>query len=263
MKLYVDAGHGGSDPGAVGNRLQEKEVTLDIAMRIQKLLQDYSNAYVKMSRTQDITKSLRERTNEANRWGADIYLSIHCNAFNGKARGYEDFIYNRLAKSALARNYQVKLHKAIKKRIDLPNRGMKQANFHVLRETSMPAFLSENGFIDHPLDVTLMKQAAWKEAVAAGHVDGLVNIFQLKRKTAKENAYAVIAGSFEKQTNAEGQALLLEAKGFPAKILPVVLENKTRYRVRAGTYGNKYTAQAQVNRLKLRGIRSFIVIASK
>lgn len=263
MKVYLDAGHGGSDSGALGNGLQEKEVTLDIAKRIDTLLQDYTNVKVKMSRTRDVTKSLRERTNEANNWGADIYLSIHCNAFNGKVRGYEDFIYNKLTKNALARSYQVKLHQAITKRIDLPNRGMKQANFHVLRETSMPAVLSENGFIDHPLDATLMKQAAWKDAVAGGHVDGLVNIFQLKKKTDIKNVYAVFAGSFEKRTNAEAQVLLLKAKGFPGRVFPFVLENKTLYRVRAGAYGNRHAAEAQKQRLLVKGMESFIDISTK
>lgn len=83
MKLYLDPGHGGSDPGAQGNDLNEKDVTLDIALRLRNiLLNDYENVEVRMSRTSDITKSLYERTNEANSWGADFYLSIHINSDN-------------------------------------------------------------------------------------------------------------------------------------------------------------------------------------
>src|SRR5699024_9327510 len=138
-------------------------------------------------------KSLRERTDEANKWRADIYLSIHCNAFNGNVRGYEDFIYSKLHKDAVARNYQSTIHQEIIKKNNLLNRGMKQANFHVLRETGMPAVLTENGFIDHPEDAKLMKQASWQDRVALGHVQGLVTIFQLNKKKPSQAAYTVIA----------------------------------------------------------------------
>lgn len=98
MKLYLDPGHGGTDPGAQGNGIREKDIALDIAKKIKNiLLAGYQNIEVRMSRENDMTKSLSQRTSEANSWGADFYLSIHCNAANGAARGYEDFIHNSLA----------------------------------------------------------------------------------------------------------------------------------------------------------------------
>lgn len=94
MKLYLDPGHGGSDPGATGNGLKEKDIALDIALRIRNIiLNEYENVQVRMSRSSDKTVSLSQRTNDANNWNADFFLSIHCNAANGSARGYEDFIY--------------------------------------------------------------------------------------------------------------------------------------------------------------------------
>src|SRR5690625_1403675 len=105
MKLYLDPGHGGKDPGAVGNGLQEKEIVLDLTKRIQRLLLGYSGTHVKMSRSGDVTKSLRERTDEENRWSDNLFLCIHCNAFNGKVRGYEDFVFNKLKASAATRDY--------------------------------------------------------------------------------------------------------------------------------------------------------------
>ncbi|WP_374718124.1 N-acetylmuramoyl-L-alanine amidase, partial [Neobacillus sp.] len=72
MKLYLDPGHGGKDPGAEGNGLREKDITLDIAMRLRDiLLNDYEKVEVKLSRTSDVTKSLSARSSEANAWGAD------------------------------------------------------------------------------------------------------------------------------------------------------------------------------------------------
>ncbi|PFK03837.1 N-acetylmuramoyl-L-alanine amidase, partial [Bacillus cereus] len=75
FKLYVDPGHGGTDSGAMGNGLLEKDLTLDIALRIRMLLlNNYENVDVKMSRETDVFVSLTERTNAANDWQADYYL---------------------------------------------------------------------------------------------------------------------------------------------------------------------------------------------
>jgi N-acetylmuramoyl-L-alanine amidase len=78
MKLYLDPGHGGEDPGAQGNGLDEKDITLAIALKIRKIiLADYENVEVKMSRTSDTAKSLAQRSSGANAWDADFFLSIH------------------------------------------------------------------------------------------------------------------------------------------------------------------------------------------
>lgn len=70
MKIYLDPGHGGSDPGATGNGLQEKDVTLAIALKINEiLLKEYDNAETRLSRTTDKTVTLQERTDDANSWG--------------------------------------------------------------------------------------------------------------------------------------------------------------------------------------------------
>ncbi len=76
------------------------------------------------------------------------------------------------------------------------------ANFHVLRETTMPAFLSENGFIDHPVDAALMKKNTWKQCVAEGHVNGLAKAFNLRRRgndigIDTGSLYKIIASSFQ------------------------------------------------------------------
>ncbi len=92
-KIYLDPGHGGTDPGAQGNGLQEKNVTLAIALKVRDILnRDYEGHTIRMSRSSDVTVSLPQRTNDANSWGADYFVSIHINA--GGGTGYEDFIYN-------------------------------------------------------------------------------------------------------------------------------------------------------------------------
>jgi len=183
MKLYLDPGHGGHDPGASRNGLVEKEVALDIALTIRSLLiQEFEDVEVKMSRSDDRTVSLTQRTTEANNWGADFFLSIHLNAFNRSAQGYEDYIHDSLDNDSQTARYQNTLHREITKVNNLTNRGQKQANFHVLRETRMSALLTENGFIDNSNDANLIKQDAWRLEVARGCVNGLASAFQLRSK---------------------------------------------------------------------------------
>lgn len=83
-KIFIDPGHGGSDPGAVGNGIQEKDITLRIATMIRDMLvSEYEDVTVRMSRTSDETVSLSERSNAANAWGADYFVSVHVNAGGG------------------------------------------------------------------------------------------------------------------------------------------------------------------------------------
>lgn len=179
VKIFIDPGHGGSDPGTTGNGLKEKELTLEIATHIKNfLLSEYNNVMVKMSRIDDSYLTLTERTNEANAWGADYFLSIHINAGGGE--GYEDYIYPGI--SGVTKAYQSTIHSEIMKLVDFKDRGKKTANFHVLRESNMPALLTENGFIDNSRDAAKLKSASYIDAIARGHVNGLAKSFALTRK---------------------------------------------------------------------------------
>lgn len=200
VKIYLDAGHGGSDPGATGNGLREKDLTLDIASRIKKHLDDnYSGHTIKMSRTTDTTVSLAQRTNDANRWGEDFFLSVHINA--GGGTGYEDYIYNGLSNSSKTAKLRDTIHAEIIKAIgSVTNRGKKKANFHVLRESKMAAILTENLFIDTKADADKLKSSSFLNKVAKGHAVGLAKALGLKKKSkpnkkpSKANAYTVKKG---------------------------------------------------------------------
>ncbi|WP_010097875.1 N-acetylmuramoyl-L-alanine amidase [Ornithinibacillus scapharcae] len=262
MKLYLDPGHGGTDNGASGNGLVEKEVNLDIALRIRNtLINSYNNVEVRMSRTSDITKSLQQRTDEANAWGADYFLSIHCNAFNGSARGYEDYIHNELSDSSLTARYQDILHTEITKLNQLTNRGQKKANFHVLRESNMPALLTENGFIDNAQDANLMKQSSWRQAVAQGHVNGLARAFNLTPKQDDTGAlYKVIAGSFRTRDNAEERVNFLQSKGIESFIGTVVISGVTWFRVQSGAFSNRANAEERLAEVRNAGITDAYIV---
>lgn len=176
-KIFIDPGHGGKDPGAMANGLQEKNIVLDIAKRTVKLLQEFDDVQVKLSRSDDRYIDLAERARLANEWGADYFVSIHVNSGNGS--GYEDFIYSGRVANEAVQNQHV-MNEEIVKATGSNNRGKKRANFAVLRQSKMPAILTENGFIDGR-DAQLLKQSVFIEKIARGHVNGLVKIFNLKK----------------------------------------------------------------------------------
>src|SRR5699024_5792985 len=180
--ICLDAGHGGHDGGATANGLKEKDLTLDIAKRIQSKLKNY-NVKVIMTRTTDKFLSLTERTNIANRNKADLFLSVHINS--GGGTGFESFIYNGSIQTA-TKGYQSTLHSAIMKQIDVKDRGKKSANFAVVRQSNMPAVLTETLFIDTKSDANKLKDSKFLNSVAQGHADGIVKQLGLK-KSGKTN----------------------------------------------------------------------------
>jgi len=185
-KIFIDPGHGGTDTGAVGNGLQEKDITLSIALEMRRLLQsEYEGVSVQLSRTKDETVSLDERTERANRWGADLYVSIHVNA--GGGTGYEDYIYHELSENSRTARIRDVLHEEVIRATRFHDRGKKKANFHVLRETTMSAVLTENGFIDHEEDAEKLADLNFLRAIARGHVNGLARALGLRKKAGAPN----------------------------------------------------------------------------
>ena len=179
-KVFLDPGHGGSDPGAVGNGLKEKNLTLSIAKECEKVLKsEYEGVTVKMSRTGDAYPSLSTRASAANSWGADLFVSVHINA--GGGTGFESYIFNGSV-STKTKEYQNKIHAVIAARCGLKDRGQKRANYQVLRDTVMPAVLTENGFIDHKSDAAKLKDTAWLKKVGRLHAEGIAKALGLKKK---------------------------------------------------------------------------------
>lgn len=217
VKLYLDFGHGGNDPGAVGNGLKEKDLTLKIGKKINSLLKEYEGITVKMSRSTDKTLSLKQRTDEANKWGADLFLSVHINA--GGGTGFESFIYNGTVSSNTVK-YRGIIHDEIMKLLkNVRDRGKKKKNLHVLRESKMSALLTENMFIDTKSDSNKLKKQSFINDVAKGHVNGIVKLFNLKKikkssKHKNNTFYRVVAGSFKNRKNADKQVKKLKDKGF-------------------------------------------------
>lgn len=153
-KIYLDPGHGGHDPGAVGKRSNEKTNVLNVAKELAEILRA-SGHTVKLSRTTDVFISLTERANDANSWGADIFVSLHNNAATSTATGFETFVYSG-GVSANTKRLQNEIHSAIAGKIGINDRGKKSANFAVVRQTKMPAVLVEYAFITNVGDEKIL-----------------------------------------------------------------------------------------------------------
>ncbi|PAD73657.1 N-acetylmuramoyl-L-alanine amidase [Paenibacillus campinasensis] len=187
MKIvWIDPGHGGKDPGAVANSLREKDIALIVSLGVkQRLEAEYEGVQVHLSRSTDVFLELKERTEAANKAGADLLVSIHCNA-GGGAGGFESFRYTGV--SAASRSLQNVLHTEIMaaiKTFGVIDRGQKAANLHMCRESKMPAVLTENLFIDVASDAAKLKRQEVIEALIAGHVSGIAKYLGLKRKEGK------------------------------------------------------------------------------
>lgn len=152
--VFIDPGHGGSDPGAIGNGLNEKDVVLSISKKVGNILTQ-NGISVAYSRTSDKDVSLEGRAQQANSLGSSLFVSIHANSFAGAANGTECYTYpNTDAKNKeLSKN----VSQAIASRLRIPNRGHKEEDFAVLRLTNMPAILVETAFISNSSDTNLLR----------------------------------------------------------------------------------------------------------
>ncbi|PUF85664.1 MULTISPECIES: N-acetylmuramoyl-L-alanine amidase [unclassified Geobacillus] len=231
VKLMIDPGHEGVeknlDPGAVANGLKEADLTLKIAKHIYDMLSEYEGVQVRMTRTGNQCLTLSQRAKMANDWGADFFLSIHINA--GGGTGFESYVHPNANSATIA--YQNVIHAEIMKAIgDVRDRGKKRANYAVLRETKMPALLTENLFIDNANDAAKLKSDQFLQQIAYGHVIGLEKAFGLKKKAkptpsqpqqkvSDGKLYRVQVGAFSDRKNAEKLAEELKKKGYPAIIV--------------------------------------------
>jgi N-acetylmuramoyl-L-alanine amidase len=223
-RIVIDAGHGGHDPGTIGRAgLQEKDLVLDVALRLEKLLREQLGAEVVMTRGSDVFIPLEERTAIANARGADLFLSVHANSSpNPRARGVEtyflNFAKNEHAEEVAARENAISeatlkdlqhLVKAIalNSKIDesrdfasevqealvdslrgfdpsLPDRGVHTAPFYVLIGANMPSILAEIAFVSHPGEEKLLKTREYRETIAKSLFQGVARYFEALNRTA-------------------------------------------------------------------------------
>jgi N-acetylmuramoyl-L-alanine amidase len=220
MKIVVDAGHGFETEGKrTPDGMREYEFNREVARIAKAELQQYKNVEVYFTHADERDVPLSIRTDRANQLKADVFVSIHANAFGSggwnQASGIETYVHP----TASAKN--VELAKAVQKRLvtltGRRDRGIKTANFHVLRETTMPTILTECGFMTNQEEATLLQTSAYRKKCAQAIVSGLVTFYKLMKKTSDANEqglYKVQIGAFSKKENAEKLAEILEKDGY-------------------------------------------------
>ena len=175
-KIYVviDPGHGGSDCGATRNGIYEKDITLDISKRVEKLLKSKKNYEVFMTRLKDDTVSLEERVEFSENIQPDIFVSIHVNSSNSAApNGLETHYYKdnslQLAKT---------VHASLLNHVNAHNRGLFKSKFYVINHTTAPAILVEIGFISNASERAQIMTESRKQATAKAIAEGIYDYFK-------------------------------------------------------------------------------------
>jgi N-acetylmuramoyl-L-alanine amidase len=219
-RIVIDPGHGGHDPGATAFSVSEAELVLDVALRLETLLQQQGIDVVLTHRTNDYL-SLEERTNIANRESADLFLSIHANASaNATVRGIEtyflNFALNRQAERVAARenaasektmnslpgiikaitlnsklnesrDFAALIQRSLVRGLTASNNalkdlGVKQAPFMVLIGASMPSVLAEIAFVTNRQEARLVKSPAYRQKIAGSLLTGILKYQQALKK---------------------------------------------------------------------------------
>ena len=175
--IILDPGHGGKDPGAIGlNNIYEKNLTLDIALKLKKILEQ-DGAKVILTRKNDQTLSLEKRVRLINKSRAHILISIHLNSFfKSYANGVETYYFKSKDKKLAS-----VLQKEMAQDLSFKNIGLKKSMLYVLNHSKIPAALIEPGFISNPKEVAYLKQNYFRQKIAKSLHEGILKYFLTKR----------------------------------------------------------------------------------
>lgn len=287
-KIVVDAGHGGSNPGAVHEGRRESDDALRLAMAVGRILE--SNGYdVSYTRTSDVTQSVGQKAAIANEEGADFFVSIHRNAgeYPEQYTGVQTLIYDDSGiKKQMAERINANLEA-----LGFRNAGVSiRPNLVVLNSTQMPALLVEAGFIDSDTDNRLFDSRfqAMAQAIADGIMDTLdgtqvtsSNVSENDQEVERhrppqrppmrppippmppmqpmppeepEELYRVQAGAFRERQNADNLLQLLENDGFPA----FIVYQDGLYKVQVGAFSRLSNAIAMEREVREKGYNTYI-----
>ena len=169
ITVVIDAGHGGYDRGGIpGQRVSEKDMTLDVARRLRSVLQA-SGYRVVMTRDSDVFVPLGTRTAIANSQRNAIFVSVHFNSATRKgASGIETYFYSRNSLSLASA-----IHHYVSGGAPSSNRGVRRRGYFVLRRTNMPAVLVECGFLTNPTEAAYAQNASYRQKLAEAIASGV------------------------------------------------------------------------------------------
>ncbi len=200
--IVVDAGHGGKDVGAINGKDYEKNINLQVALRLTSKLRA-KGFKVFMTRGTDADVTLEQRTKFADAMKADLFVSLHCNSASAEITGLETYIATPAgdppvgdtvpSKDACPANtYNLQnaylayyTQRAILQHTKCQDRGMRRKRFYVIRNTSCPAMLIEMGFISNDTELKSLKQATRQEQIADAITESLLRFRNLRLETKK------------------------------------------------------------------------------
>lgn len=299
FKIAYDAGHGLNTPGKqTPDREKEWGFSNKVVLAFEKEMRNYEN--VELLRIDDPTGKidvpLKTRTDKANKWGADIYISFHQNALNGKWgnwTGTETFYSKGSAKGKILAGL---VNSAALKAFGLRDRGLKTNNLHITRETNMPAVLLEGAFMDSTIDIkklrddTVLASAGKLIAQAVAGYAGLnkikngsstvvyykrgskgagvkqlqTDLNALGYKMAIDGSFGPTTEVFVKQFQKDNN-LAIDGSAGPktlAKIAERIKSNQTKtkglYKVQVGAFSEKDSAEQLREELERKGYKPFV-----
>lgn len=219
-KVFLSAGHGGSDPGAVAYGLKEKDINLNIMLACNEVLIKHGVTTI-LSRKKDEDDPVTQEVKEANASKADLAVSFHTNA--GGGNGSESLIYNLASKAAKLAELCEKQVKAIGQN----SRGVKvRKDLYFLKATKMPAVLCECAFVDNDKDNDIIDTVAEQKAFGVAYAKAILEYLGIEykgeTKTTTKKKYVVQVGTFTNKKNAEAAVKKIKAAGYPDAFMKTV-----------------------------------------
>jgi N-acetylmuramoyl-L-alanine amidase len=203
-KVCLDAGHGGSAPGACGKFSKEKDITLALVLNLGAKLQK-CGVDVVYTRTSDIFLSLEQRCNISDKANADWFLSIHCDSWSTEVpTGCSAFYAPR---SDIGANFATMLQNAMLAVNRGNNRGVKTCDFYVVLHTDAPACLVETEFISNPEKERMLNDPAWQEAFTTNLAIEMTRFFGMNASPLTGGAAPIAANPVIPQVNIEDPVL--------------------------------------------------------
>jgi N-acetylmuramoyl-L-alanine amidase len=212
-KVFLSAGHGGNDPGAVANGLKEETINLNTLLACREELLRH-NVSVVCSRLTDADDPVSQEVKEANASGADVAVSFHANAGGGD--GFEAYYYSTSSKGK-------KLAKLCEKHVnalDQNSRGIKTGDkLYFIKNTKMTSVLVESFFVDNSADKTIGDTVSEQQAFGVAYAKAILEYFNIAYKPITKQRYRVQVGAYNSKSNAEETAKKLKKAGFESIIV--------------------------------------------
>ncbi len=263
-KLYINPGHSDIDPGAVGY-----EVERELNVKVSNFQRDHllANYLVEIRMSSGSVDSLTAVANDANAWGAELFVSNHFNAAGGD--GFEAYIYSKktthlgeiFAKHVKAAGQNLRYPDTA----DMPMGVKVRPGLLVLKLTTMPAILTEGAFVDNLKDISDWNDDAELKKLGIAYAEACAEYMKLEKKVVEPKpvvpriSYRVQVGAFSKKANAERKMQAVQAAGFDAFVVSV---DGKLWRVQVGAFEEKANAVKLQTQLQRAGFSGYVTTLS-